>query len=257
MVLAVQQAFGLVPSVDVSRPLRVAVVEVPIAHSVKRLRYLSSDPRPSDRELERQLIAVKLRQAQEEAKAGMLDALKAEGHFVILKDTTTEALAESLDLAYGDETIPADIRTRFREASNADAIVRFRISDYGRTPRKVLKWIYIGTTAWIAGIITFAATNPQTRPYIGAYIGTEVLQEGAELYLGTSFFGHEYKPARVEAELIDLKTGAILWQDAKTRTASNQFLKIYPKDQRSRELELAISVDRATLDLAKSLAKKF
>ncbi len=254
--LVIAQAFGLAPPADSGRPQRIAVVEVPIAHSIKRLRQISSDPRPGDRQVERQLIAVKLRRAQDQARDGMISALESEGRFLVLKDTATAQLIDSLDLAYHDETIARDVLARFREVTNADAVLRFRISDYGRTPRKTLKWIYIVTSAWIAGVITIAATNPKTQPYIGAYIGTEVLQEGAELYLGTSFFGHEYKPARVEAELIDLRTGKILWQDAKTRTASKKFLKAYPKEQRSRELELAVSVDRATLDLAKSLAKK-
>ena len=237
-------------------PMRVAVVELPIAHNVKRLKLVSSDPRPKDHSVERSLIEAKLRQAEEDAKASMIEALEWKGEFSVEKNEAAQSLAKSLDLANDDRPIPLDRLDQFRQKTGVDAILRFRISDYGRTPRKVLKWIYAGTFAWIAGVITFAALNSNTRPYLGVYIGTEVLQEAAELYLGTSFFGHEYKPVRIEAELIDTKTGRNLWEDAKTRTASHKFLAPYPKPQRTKELELAVSSDRASVDLARSLVKR-
>ena len=231
-------------------------MEVPIAHAVKRLRLISSDARPKDRSVERGVIGAKLRQAQADAKASMIEALEWKGEFVVDKNENAQNLADSLDLSNDDRPIPLDRLDQFREKSGVDAILRFRISDYGRTPKKVLRWIYAGTGAWIAGVITFAALNSNTRPYIGAYIATEVVQEAAELYLGTSFFGHEYKPVRIEAELIDTKTGRNLWEDAKTRTASRKFLAPYPKSQRTKELELAVSSDRAIVDLARSLVKR-
>lgn len=236
--------------------MTIVVVEVPIAHTVKRLRLISSDARPKDRSAERSVIEAKLRQAQADAKASMIEALEWKGEFAVNKSEDVQNLADSLNLSNDDRPIPLDRLDQFRQKTGVDAILRFRITDYGRTTRKVLKWIYAGTGAWIAGVITFAALNSNTRPYIGAYIGTEVLQESAELYLGTSFFGHEYKPVRIEAELIDTKTGRNLWEGAKTRTASRKFLAPYPKPQRTKELELAVSSDRAIVDLARSLVKR-
>lgn len=221
-----QAAVSAVPPVGAAmQPMRVAVVELPIAHTVRRLRLVSSDPRPKERAAERSLIEMKLRQAEDDAKASMIEALEWKGEFLVEKNEAAQSLVKALDLANDDRPIPLDRLDQFRQKTGVDAILRFRISDYGRTPRKVLKWIYAGTFAWIAGVITVAALNSNTRPYIGAYIGTEVVQEGAELYLGTSFFGHE-------------------------------FLAPYPKPQRIKELELAVSSDRAIVDLARSLVKR-
>lgn len=247
---------AVLPVGVVTPPMRVAVVELPIAHTVKRLRLVSSDPRPKERSAEQSVIQSKLRQAEDDAKESMIEALEWKGEFSVEKNEAAQSLAKALDLANDDRPIPLDRLDQFRQKTGVDAILRFRITDYGRTPRKVLKWIYAGTFAWIAGVITVAALNSNTRPYIGAYIGTEVVQEGAELYLGTSFFGHEYKPVRIEAELIDTRTGRNLWEDAKTRTASRKFLAPYPKPQRTKELELGVSSDRAIVDLARSLAKR-
>ena len=102
-----------------------------------------------------------------------------------------------------------------------------------------------------------AALSPKTRPYIGAYLLSEVVQEGAEAWLGTSLFGYEYKPVRVEAELIDAKDGTTLWRDASTKTASNKIMKAYPKEERdNRELQLAVATGRALDALMDSLARK-
>lgn len=203
------------------------------------------------------MIASKLHAAENDAKVGMIESLEWKGRVVVLKDAATTALADSLNLANGDRDIPLDALNRFHRETGSDAVLRFRISDYGRTPRNVMTWIYAGTAAWIAGVITLSVVNPKTRPYIGAYIGSEVAQEGAEFYLGTSFFGHEYKPVRIEAELINTNDGRVLWSDALTRTASGKIIKLYPeKERQRRELQLGISADRAVLGLADSLAAR-
>lgn len=251
----------LFPSAPIGRsetaPLRIAVVEVPMPKHKPRLKLYSSEVVPADKELGVALAQVRLRQAETRAANGFREELSRRGEFALMRDTRTIGLAEQMDLGYGDEALPRELMTRFRNATGADAMLRFRITDYGRTPRKAMKWIWIGTGAWISGATALALTQEKTRPYIGAYLASEVIQEGAEAYLGSSLFGHEYKPVRIEAELIDFRTGAALWKDAKTMTASSKSLETFSKDERRRkEVELAVSVDRAVNALVGSLVRK-
>ncbi len=237
--------------------LKLAIVQVPTEARIKRLRWISSESAPKDKDVQKALIAVRLRQIQETTQATLVETLEQKPFCIVLKDPATTGWTDSLNLANNDAPIPVSALSRFREETQADAVLRFKITDYGRTPRKVMKWIYAGTGAWIVGAITLATLNSETRPYIGAYIGSEVLQEGAELYLGTSLFGAEYKPVRIEAELIDTRTGRVLWEDTKTKTASSGIMKNFPKEERKRkELQLAVSTERAISALVDSLSLK-
>ncbi|MHB8481304.1 MAG: hypothetical protein ACYDBV_01000 [Nitrospiria bacterium] len=241
---------------DPIHPLKIAIVQVPTDARIEKLKSISSEAPPKEKELEQAAINEKLRQAQNHAEAVFTDQLAKKPGLIVLQDTAVSESSRSLNLANNDEKLSLDVLKEFKKSTQADGVLRFRITDYGATPQKYLKWVYIGTGIWIATIVTLAATNPETRPYIGAYLGTEALQEGAELFLGISLFDWWYKPVRIEAELIDTNTGRILWQDAKTKTASDEKLKAYRKEeQKLREVQLAAATDRALDALLESLTQ--
>ncbi len=237
-----------------SKP-RLAIVQVPMNVRVKKLALISNDS-TKDRDLQKLLIPVRLRQADECAKSSLIENIERETGYSVLKDSATENLLDSLDLARNDRTVPISVLREFQEATLADAVLRFRVTDYGRTPHVYLKWVYTATAVWIGGVVTLATLDPHARPYIGAYLLSEVVQEGAEAYLGTSLFGHEYKPVRVEAELLDARSGRVLWHGSATRTASKSIMKSFPPAERDRkEVQLAVATDRALLSLVNALHK--
>lgn len=251
---SVAVSFQVFADASSSKP-RLAIVQVPMNVRVKRLSLISSDS-TKDRELQKLLISVRLRQADAFAKSSLVEDIERGTGYAVLKDSATEDLIESLDLAHNDGPIPISVLREFQEATLADAVLRFRVTDYGRTPRVYLKWVYAATAVWIGGVVTLATFSPRSRPYVGAYLLSEVVQEGAEAYLGTSLFGHEYKPVRVEAELLDGKSGRVLWHGSATRTASTGVMKSFPRAERDRkEIQLAVATDRAISSLVDGLKK--
>ncbi len=166
-------------------PLKIAIVQVP-PEAPGNLRLISSEPSPKDKALEQALIAVRMRQAQDHARAWLGAALGEHSRVVMLQNATTEALSESLDLANDDQPIPREVLHTFKQATQADAVLRFRITEYGRVPRRVTRWVWIGTGVWIGTVAALAYANPATQPFVGAYLGGEVLEEGTELIVGVS-----------------------------------------------------------------------
>jgi len=133
---------------------------------------------------------------------------------------------------------------RIRTATGADAILRFRITDYGLTPKA---WrdgyiaFEVSSTLAIAGAIAYAGTTA-AKAAAGAYLAQETVEETAEVYAGFRALDTVSRPVRIEAELVRLQPVATVWKSTDTGLSDTRLSRIFGKvapKERNRQLEQA------------------
>lgn len=135
----------------------------------------------------------------------------------------------------------------------ADAYLRVQITDFGQTPKS---WsgayitFEIVTTAAIGALLYFQKT---TRPLAGIYLIQESAEELGEGYGGFWLFNRLSRPVRMEADLVDGKTGAVLWHDSETGMAAWRWHNLWHMDTAGRDRLIAISTDSMVNDLITEL----
>lgn len=138
----------------------------------------------------------------------------------------------------------------------ADAYLRVELIDYGQTP-KSWKSAYvifeITTTLAIAGALY---VHTVSRPLAGAYLVEEGVEEFGEGYAGFWLINRLSRPVRIEADLVDGKTGAVLWHDSETGMADWHWKHLWHMDAATRDTLLTISTDKAVDDLVNELSGK-
>ena len=138
----------------------------------------------------------------------------------------------------------------------ADAYLRIEVTDYGQTPRS---WTgaYVGfevvTTLALAGILYI---HPTTRPLAGVYLIQEGVEELSEGYSGLWLINRLSRPVRIEADLVDGKTGVVLWHDSETGMTDWHWKNLWHMDDKIRDSLLQHSTDKAMDDLVKELERK-
>lgn len=138
----------------------------------------------------------------------------------------------------------------------ADAYLRVQITDFGRTP-KSWKTAYITfevvTTAAIGALLYVHKT---TRALAGVYLIQEGVEEFGEGYGGFWLVNRLSRPVRMEADLVDGKTGAVLWHDSETGMAGWQWGHLWHMDDATRHDLITISTERMVNDLVNELEGK-
>jgi hypothetical protein len=186
---ASMQPTGSYPGAALARPHRIVVVELPMLKDETRLHEQFAPKLPADSAESRQAIDDAVREAEARALVAMRSAL---------------ARQPGITVADGEST------------SGGNELLRFRITDYGTTPK-----------AWRSGYIAFEVTStlaiaaiaysyPATRAIAGVYLVEEGIEETVEGYAGFWALDEMTRPVRVEAELFSLETGAALWKDGAT-----------------------------------------
>ena len=192
------------------------------------VRSVVVQERPKDAPEVKQEVNQAIETAQTQALADMTSALTAfpDLHVDSAPFTLPPAL-EGFPITNRDQPLAPEILTALRTASGADALLRFGISDYGLTPK-----------AWRTGVITFevvstlgiaavAYAKPATRAIAGAYLLQESIEETIEATTGFWALDEVYRPVRVEAEMLDLKTGRRVWADSETGFSDRRLSRIY------------------------------
>lgn len=143
----------------------------------------------------------------------------------------------------------ADLRAR----QPADAYLRFRVTDYGRTP-KAWKSAYISfevvSTLAIGGLLYIHKT---TRPLAGLYLLQEGVEEYSEGYAGWWLLNRLSRPIRIEADLIDGRSGALLWEDRVTGMAPWRSHNVWRMSAATRNQLLQVSTQRVIRELVTAL----
>ena len=226
---------------------KIFLAPVPTDAHVESWKQLSSDPRPESKAQEQEGIAAKVESTNKDTAVWASALLQEQGFSLAITD------AQLSDLGPDGTAVSIEALKKIQATTGADAVFRFRVTDLGTIPNIAKNWIAVGTGVFIAGAAAVAYSNPETRKYFGAYLASEVVQEGAEIYFGFSIVDYFYRFVRIEAELIDSRTGQVIWQDASTCAGRGPLLKEYPREVRGNtETEIAVALRRALGELVAS-----
>ncbi len=227
---------------------KLVVAEVPTDAPVESWGQITSAPPPKDSQTEKKEISSRLEATSDEAAVWAASLLQGQGFQILPMEPM-----ESVKLTAGDAAIPPETLKKIRSTTGADAVFRFHITDMGSIPKIYDRWITIGTIGFITGAVALAYSDPVTRKYIGVYLLSEVIQEGAEAYGGYSLIDSYYRFARIEAELIDTRSGKTIWQDAATCAGQGKMLTEYPAEIRDKtETKISVALRRALGELVSS-----
>jgi hypothetical protein len=224
---------------------------------VKSWEQISSDPDPKNKTLEKEGIDARLKTTDHSAALLADASLRARGFIPVTTSAVQPPeIGKDTPAQPDGVSIPIEILQKIHATSGADAVFRFRITDLGTMPDIDMNWITAGTIAFVTGVTVVTYANPATHKLIGAYLASEVVQEGTEAYLGYSLIDHYYRFVRVEAELIDVSTGKIIWQDASTCAGKGKLLEEYPLASRDKtETQITVALRRALDELAISASE--
>lgn len=235
-------------------PPRLVLLEIEPDLEISELGQLSSCTVPEDNAEEQRLVD----ELTSRAKARLNDLLTSEladSQFRI-SPADARALPASLLDDSDDELGPA-ARADLAHVKDADLLLRFRLTDYGSVPESVERaWIY-GTVAWVGGVTAVAYASEASRPYIAAYLASEVLQESFGAYASFSLADYLLKMVRVEAELIRVSDGKTVWSDSHIGAAWRWSVQGEESCGRTaRDEQLSLALERAVHKLAASLLRK-
>lgn len=228
---------------------KIFVVEVPTDAKIESWKQLSSDPDPENKVLEKEGIDAKLKATDNSAVVLASASLQEQGFLAVITDSVQP-------INIGPDGTPAsnEALEKIHATSGADAVFRFRITDLGAIPDITVKWVTIGTIGFVTSAVAIAYSNPATSKLIGVYLASEVVQEGAEAYFGYSLIDRYFRFVRVEAELIDTRTGKTIWQDASTCAGIGKLLEEYPSAVRDKtETQIAVALKRTLKELSISV----
>lgn len=186
--------------------------------------------------------------------AEMQNALTNVGITVVSSETIARSANESGEQQFAKE-LSIEQAKQLQLDSGADDLLRFRITDYGLTPRAWRNWVIGFEVVTTVGIAAIAYSVPETRPLAGIYLVTEAVEEGAEAYAGFWALNKLNRPVRTEAELFDLHTGKRVWADSNTGLAKVRLTRLAATiDAATRNAQLEESTHESVEKLVDRLA---
>ncbi len=207
-------------------PLCVVLIESQNSVNPAALRSVFAPDMPEDSDNASELVKSGIAEAENRTMTEMQNALANVGVRVLSSETIGRSVNESKEQQFTKE-LSIDQAKKLMLDSGADALLRFRITDYGLTPRAWRKWVIRFEVVSTVGIAAIAYSVPKTRPLAGAYLVTEAVEETAEAYTGFWALDKLCRPVRIEAELFDLHTGENVWSDSNTGLAKVHAARLF------------------------------
>lgn len=249
---------GELKQAHLKSPLKLLVMPSPMTINRAHLQKLLAPDIKEKLSVSEQPLAQGVQQAQAYAWKAMNSALAAQTAFKVVSPPVA-------DSQLFDEIQAHDFRTklskseadRLRSATGADALLRFRVTDYGYTPRS-WRTAYITfevtTTLAIAAAIAYSGSTVAGGA-AGAYLLQETAEETAEGYAGFWALNEVSRPVRIEAELTRLEPLATLWKTAVTGLSDVRLSRLVRKvEPAERESQLEQSTDDAAKDIVMALS---
>ena len=242
-------------------PIKVLVVQAPMAVDAARLQAVFiPDIKPalpiSDERLQQAM-----KHAKEHAATAMKSILAGEPRFTIIVPPAEEKqLIDRIQDQGIGSAMTQEEADRLKEATGADALLRFAITDYGLTPRS---WrngyiaFEVTSTLALAGVIAYSG-HAAAKAAAGIYLTQETVEEAAEAYAGFWALDEVSRPVRIKAELIRLNPVSTLWKTSDTGFSDTSLSRLVKKvgvDERDRQLNLA--TDEAIRKIASDLSNAF
>lgn len=188
----------------------------------------------------------------------MESALAKQSKLLLVTPPTEENLLFDKIQGHTFETaLSQDEADRIQSTTGADALLKFKITDYGLTPRSWRKGYItfeVTTTLALAAIIAYSGSTV-AKAAAGAYLVQETIEETAEAYAGFWALDVVCRPVRIEAELIRLNPVTTAWKTSDTGLADVRLSRLTRKvgaDERDRQLDQA--TDYAVKDIVSALS---
>lgn len=240
-------------------PTKIAVIEAPPAADRKRLQAVLAPDVHKELALSDPPIAQGVEHADEFALTAMTRALAKQPGLTVVNlppaDKPTIDATQDHPQEAGLSQAAAD---RIRVDTGADALLRFRITDYGLTPkawRKAYIAFEAATTLALGAAIAYSHI-PAAKAAAGAYLTQETVEETAEAYAGFWALDVMARPVRIEAKLIRLNPVATVWTTSNTGLSEfkwSRLTRTVPAAERAGQLDRA--TDDAVDDIASDLAQ--
>lgn len=239
-------------------PLKILVIPAPVTIAPNLLGSVVAPDSKNKLTYSSPAIVLAVKHIHEQAFASMDTALASlTSVFIITPPNSIQADIDAMTQRGFSSKPNQDVANHLQAATNADAILKYRVTDYGLTP-KSWRTGYIGfevvTTLAITAAIASIGTNV-AHAAAGTYLAQEAVEETAEGYAGFWAIDVVSRPVRIEAELIQLKPVKVIWQTSDTGL-SNVSLSRLARHVSTNELnqQLEQSTDAAANDVVSDLA---
>jgi hypothetical protein len=242
------------------KPIKVLLSEVPLNIEQSRLQAVFM---PDKKSQSKAAISSGTERAQLHAFELMKAMIEKQHSFevtsvpVAAKGNVDNILKRDLDHPLSQADANA-----IHEATGADALLRFRITDYGLTPKS---WrdgyiaFEVTSTLAIAGVIAYTGSTA-AHAAAGGYLAQETVEETTEAYAG--FWGIDVvtRPVRLEAELIRLHPVETIWKTDETGLSNiklSRLTRTVPVSERNMQLDQSTNhaVNDISADLKNSISE--
>lgn len=242
------------------KPVKVFLTEVPLTIEQSRLQAVFAPDRKAQSK-------AAIESGTEHAQSHAFDLMKtmlAKQHSIAMvsvpdpeKGEVDQILKKDLDHPLSQADADA-----IHDSTGADALFRFRITDYGLTPKS---WrdgyiaFEVTSTLAIAAAIAYTGSTA-AHAAAGGYLAQETVEETTEAYAG--FWGLDVvtRPVRLEAELIRLHPVGTIWETDETGLSDiklSRLTRSVPVSERDMQLDQSTNhaVDDISSDLRKSISE--
>lgn len=243
-------------------PLKVVVLQSPMTIDPGRLQKVFASGSKRELSASEEPLAQGIKEAQAHALAAMKSTLtKQSGLTVVTPPSEEKQLADEIqgrDFRDFGAVLPQEEADRLRTTTGAEALLRFRITDYGYTPKS---WrmgyivFEVTTTLALAAVIAYSG-SAVAKGAAGAYLAQEAVEETAEGYAGFHALDVVCRPVRIEAELIRLHPVMTVWNAHDTGLSDVKLSRLTRKVGPSeRDGQLDQATDYAVADVASKLSR--
>src|SRR3989475_292142 len=242
-------------------PQKAVLVQTPMVMDDAAFNKLFATDLPKDSPESRQAIKNAVDNAEVRAFAEMQKAFETQTEIKINNSEIVSRVINELKINNADTVITREIAEQLHAASDADILLRFRITDYGVTPKSWRNAVIIFEVTSTLGIAAIAYAYPATRPIAGIYLIEEGIEETIEAYAGFWALDEASRPVRIEAELITLNTGTQAWKSSATGLSDVGLTRLVRKvsaAERAAQLNSAIqeAAEKIVADLQKVLPQR-
>ena len=247
------------PQAEMNAPIKVLVMQSPMTIDRGRLQRVFAPDIKAELSVTDEPIAQGVEHGQQYALTAMDSALAKNPRLaVVAPPQEEEPFIDTIRGRPFETALSQDEADRIRQTTGADALLRFKITDYGLTPvawRNGYIAFEVTTTLAIAAIIAYSGST-LAKGAAGAYLVQEAIEETAEGYACFWALNKVSRPVRVEAELIWLKPVTTVWKTSNTGLADIKMSRLTGKvGTLERYALLDQSTYYATRDVVSSLTE--
>ena len=245
----------------VAYPQKAVLVQTPMLRDDPVFNKLFAPDLPKDSPESHQAIKDAVDNAEVRALAEIQKAFETQTEIKIDNSEIVSRVINKLQINNADTIVTREIAEQLHAASDADVLLRFRITDYGVTPKSWRNAVIIFEVTSTLGIAAIAYAYPATRPIAGIYLIEEGIEETIEAYAGFWALDEVSRPVRIEAELITLNTGIQAWKSSATGLSDVGLTRLVRKvsaAERAAQLNSAIqeAAEKIVSDLQKVLPQR-